>query len=201
MVFVKICGLRSEEHVDAAIEGGADAVGFVLTDSPRYIDVDSARSLVEHVAQRALTFAVVRDVSVEEAHRLANETGAEVVQVHGEFTPQQIEWLVAQGRPVVRAVPFSRADEGSLGEQYLLIDAPRAGSGEPWDYASMRDAALPKQWLLAGGLTPDTVADAIRASGAWGVDVSSGVEVAPGEKSSTLIRAFLDAAKSAHVAR
>lgn len=198
MVFTKICGLRTAEHVAAAIEAGADAVGFVLSPSPRFIEAAEVPALVETVAGRALTVAVFRDEPVDVVLRLAEQAGTAAIQVHGERDAQEIAALVASGRIVIRGVPAAdaaEADGGSLGEGHLLVDAPRPGSGESWDYASMAERPPHGEWLLAGGLTPQNVAAAIDASGAWGVDVSSGVETAPGVKSSALIREFLAAAK------
>lgn len=195
MVFTKICGLRAPEHVEVAIEAGADAVGFVLTASPRFIEADAARALVELVGARALTVAVLRDEPVDTVLDLARAAGVSAIQVHGERNRDDIAALAESGLPVIRAVPAERAAEPSLGEQYLLVDAPRPGSGEEWDYAAMAALTLDRPWLLAGGLHPGNVAAAIEASGAWGVDVSSGIEVAPGQKDSDLIRTFLAAAK------
>lgn len=194
MVFAKICGLRQPEHVLAAVDSGADAVGFVLTASPRFIDAADVPALVKLVDGRLLTVGVFRDEPVDEVLRLAGIAGVAAVQVHGHRTPDELTLLTASGLTVIRAVPAAEVDGDTMGEDLLLVDAPRPGSGEAWDYASMRDTRPAGDWLLAGGLTPDTVANAIVASGAWGVDVSSGVETAPGEKSTELIRAFLRAA-------
>ncbi len=196
-VFTKICGLRETRHIDAAIDGGADAVGFVLSPSPRFIEPAAVLPLVEHVAGRALTVAVFRDEPVERILPLVRESGVAAIQVHGERTREEIAALAATGLPVIRAVPGADAAGPSLGEQFLLVDAPRPGSGQVWDYSAMAGLGIGRPWLLAGGLTPGNVADAIRVSGAWGVDVSSGVETAPGRKSSALIRAFLAAARGA----
>lgn len=194
MVFTKICGLRQPEHVLAAIDAGADAVGFVVTASPRFIDAAEVPALVKLVDGRVLTVAVFRDEPVDEVLRLADIAGVAAVQVHGRRNADEIAQLTASGLTVIRAVSAAEVDGDSMGEDLLLVDAPRPGSGEAWDYAAMREARPASDWLLAGGLAPDTVAEAITASGAWGVDVSSGVETAPGEKSTELIRAFLRAA-------
>lgn len=197
MVFTKICGLREPRHLDAAIDAGADAVGFVLSPSPRFIEASAVRPLVEHVAARALTVAVFRDEPVEQILPLVRESGVAAIQVHGQRTRAEIQALAATGLPVIRAVPGAAAAGPSLGEQYLLVDAPRPGSGQSWDYSAMAGLGIDRPWLLAGGLTPQNVAEAIAASGAWGVDVSSGVETSPGRKSSALIREFLAAARGA----
>ena len=205
-MFVKICGLRTPEHVQSAIDAGADAVGFVLTpDSPRHIAADAAKSLVDVVDGRVMTVGVFRDETVDEIEQLAAASGVSAIQVHGTRSRAEISKLAQWSRVLIRAVSFDdpSLQEGSYGEDHLLIDAPRPGSGEAWDYAAMasvsgpgmQGSGLESRWLLAGGLTPSNVVEAIAAAQPWGVDVSSGVETAPGEKSSELIRAFVAAAK------
>lgn len=205
-MFVKICGLLTPEHVDAAIEAGADAVGFVLApDSPRSVTAEEARALVDHVNSRVMTVGVFRDETVDEIEQLAHATGVAAIQVHGHRSRAEISKLAMWDRVLIRAVAYDdpSLQEGSYGEDHLLIDAPRPGSGEPWDYSAvasvsgpgMDGSELDGRWLLAGGLTPSNVAAAIADAQPWGVDVSSGVETAPGQKSSELIRTFVAAAK------
>lgn len=194
MVFVKICGLREAEHVEVALAGGADAIGLVLTPSPRFITAAAARELVTVVAGRALTVGVFRGESVDEVERLATESGVAAVQLHGDYSRDDVARLATLGVKVIRAVPFTDSDD-ALGAELLLVDAPRAGSGEEWDYSVMTERTIPGRWLLAGGLTPANVAAAISAAKPWGVDVSSGVESSRGQKDSALISAFLAAAK------
>jgi phosphoribosylanthranilate isomerase len=194
MVFVKICGLRQPEHVEVALGAGADAIGFVLTESSRFVTAASARELVALVDQRAMTVGVFRGEPVDEIERLAGESGVACIQVHGEYSAEDVARLTRLGVPVIRAVSFTEPGD-QLGADMLLVDAPRAGSGQEWDYAVMAERGLTGRWLLAGGLTPGNVASAIAAAAPWGVDVSSGVESAPGQKDSTLIRAFLDRAR------
>jgi phosphoribosylanthranilate isomerase len=194
MVFVKICGLRQPEHVEAAIDAGADAIGFVLTESSRFVTAASARELVGVVDRRAMTVGVFRGEPVDEIERLAADSGVACIQVHGKYSADDLARLSSFGVPVIRAVSFTEPAE-QLGADMLLVDAPRAGSGEEWDYAVMAERGLTGHWLLAGGLTPGNVSSAIAAASPWGVDVSSGVETAPGQKDATLIRAFLAAVK------
>src|SRR5690554_5114945 len=194
MVFVKICGLRQPEHIDAAVDAGADAIGFVLTESTRYVDAASARALVAHLDGRALSVGVFRGESVAEIERLAGRSGVGCIQVHGHYSADDVARLGGLGVPVIRAVSFVEPGD-SLGADMLLVDAPRAGSGQEWDYAVMSERRLSGRWLLAGGLTPANVASAVAAASPWGVDVSSGVETLPGQKDPHLIRAFVTAAK------
>lgn len=194
MVFVKICGLREAEHVEAALAAGADAIGLVLTPSPRFVTTAEAQQLAAGVGGRALTVGVFRGEPVAEVERLANESGVAAVQLHGEYGAGDVARLSRLGLEVIRAVPFTGSDD-DLGAGLLLVDAPYAGSGEQWDYAVMAERALQGRWVLAGGLTPANVEAAVSAASPWGVDVSSGVESSRGKKDAALIRQFLAAAK------
>ncbi|TQL47009.1 phosphoribosylanthranilate isomerase [Homoserinimonas aerilata] len=197
-MFAKICGLREARHVTAAIDAGADAVGFVLTASPRFVTASEARELVGIADARALTVGVFRHETVDEVARLADASGVAAIQVHGKRTRAEMSKLEQIGRTLIRAVPFDDPSlEEDWGENLLLVDAPRPGSGEAWDYAAMSGLSEARgRWLLAGGLTAGNVAAAVTAAKPYGVDVSSGVETAPGVKSTELIRAFLAAAKA-----
>src|SRR5690554_1104710 len=186
MVWVKICGLREAGHVEVALEGGADAIGLVLTPSPRAVAAEAARELVEAVGGRALTVGVFRDESVDDVERLARESGVAAVQLHGEYSRGDVARLAGLGVSVIRAVPFTASGD-DLGAGMLLVDAPCAGSGEEWDYSVMAARGIPGHWLLAGGLTPANVAAAVSAASPWGVDVSSGVESSRGQKDAALI--------------
>ncbi|WHM40382.1 phosphoribosylanthranilate isomerase [Streptomyces sp. BPTC-684] len=196
-LFVKICGLRTERDVDAAVEAGADAVGFVFAASPRTVDTETARRLALRVPERVLTVGVFRGQPMDEVRRLTEESGIRAVQFHGDEGPEYYAALRAPGRTLIRAtaateVPVRR---GELDEDMLLLDAPDPGSGKPWNWASPGFTAPEGRWLLAGGLHPDNVHRAVEATGAWGVDVSSGVESERGVKSEGLIRAFVAAAR------
>ncbi|THA55780.1 phosphoribosylanthranilate isomerase [Streptomyces sp. A1136] len=193
--FVKICGLKTAHDVDVAVESGADAVGFVFAPgSPRTVDAATARELAARVPAGMLTVGVFRGQSVEEVGRLTRESGVRSVQLHGDEGPEYYEALRAEGRTLIRATAAAVAATGEYGEDLLLVDAPDPGSGKPWNWGSAEFTAPRGRWLLAGGLDPANVRAALRATGAWGVDVSSGVERERGVKSPELIRAFLAAA-------
>ncbi|MEV7414576.1 phosphoribosylanthranilate isomerase [Streptomyces sp. NPDC089919] len=192
--FVKICGLRTEHDVDVAVRDGADAVGFVFAASPRQTDAATARRLAERVPAHVLTVGVFRGQPVEEVRRLTEESGLRGVQLHGEEGPEFYEALRAPGRTLLRATSRAAARCGEYGEDLLLIDAPDPGSGKPWNWASPEFTPPAGRWLLAGGLTPANVHEALSVTGAWGADVSSGVESTRGVKDPTLITAFLRAA-------
>ncbi|GAT69887.1 phosphoribosylanthranilate isomerase [Planomonospora sphaerica] len=194
-VYVKICGLREPGHVAAAVEAGADAIGFVLTRSPRRITPEQARELAAAVPAHVLTVAVFAGEAPEEVRAAALESGVRAVQLHGAHPHGDFTALKDLGLTLVRA-GAAGADLrcGAFDEDLLIVDAPRPGSGEPWDWSAVRGRPEGR-WMLAGGLDPSNVARAIAEARPWGVDVSSGVEVAPGVKDSGLIREFVAAAR------
>lgn len=192
---MKICGLREPEHVTAAVEVGADAVGFVLTRSPRRITPALARELAAAVPPHVLTVAVFAGESTEEVRAVTAEAGVRAVQLHGDHPHADFVALKDLGVTLVRAgAAAGDLRCGAYDEDLLIVDAPRPGSGEPWDWAAVRGRPEGR-WMLAGGLDPSNVAGAVAAARPWGVDVSSGVEVAPGVKDSGLIRDFVAAAR------
>jgi phosphoribosylanthranilate isomerase len=138
---------------------------------------------------------VFKDMPVAEVRDIATASGLRAVQLHGDYPKEAFTEAADPTWRLIRAVSHSAPDlrVGAYGEDILLVDAPKAGSGESWDYQSV--AGISGQWLLAGGLTPDTVAEAQRTAGPWGVDVSSGVESSRGVKDAALIAQFVAAAK------
>lgn len=195
-MFVKLCGLRTEADVAVAVETGADAVGFVLTASPRQIDVDQAKRLVAEVPPHVLSIAVVRGIPAAEAGSLAAQAGAQALQLHGDYPREAFEEL--SGLRLVRATalgPDTDMRTGAFGEELLLIDSPVAGSGEQWDITRLAEHRPTGNWLLAGGLSPETVAGAISVARPWGVDVSSGIESSRGVKDHGRMREFVSAAR------
>ncbi|MEU4328960.1 phosphoribosylanthranilate isomerase [Nonomuraea dietziae] len=195
-MFVKICGLREPEHVEAAVEAGADAIGLVMTASPRRVTPSRAAELAALAPSHVLTVGVFMGEPVEEVRQAAQAAGVGAVQLHGRHPHTDFTALKDLGLTLVRAVAAD-ADlrTGAFDEDLLIVDAPRAGAGEPWDWTAVRGRPS-GNWLLAGGLDPGNVRQAIEAARPWGVDVSSGVEVARGVKDSALIRSFLRAARS-----
>ncbi|MEU8837903.1 phosphoribosylanthranilate isomerase [Streptomyces roseus] len=195
-LFVKICGLKTGHDVGAAVDAGADAVGFVFAPgSPRTVDAVTARALAAGVPDSVLTVGVFRGQPVEEVRRFAEESGVRGVQLHGDEGPEFYEALRAEGRTLLRATAEHVKRCGEYGEDLLLLDAPDPGSGKPWNWGSAEFTAPEGRWLLAGGLTPGNVREAVATTGAWGVDVSSGVERERGMKDPALIRSFIEAAR------
>ena len=197
-MFVKVCGLSTPESVQAAVHAGADAVGFVLTASPREVTPGQALDLLAHVPSGVQADGVFRHETVDEAVGLARQSGVEWIQLHGERTALDVKTAHDAGMKVIRAVTMSAAPDAftNRGEELLLIDAAVPGSGEAWDYASVLAKGLgDRVWLLAGGLDPLNVANAVKEAGAPGVDVSSGVESSRGVKDLAKVTAFVLAAK------
>lgn len=198
---MKVCGLRTIEDVTAAVSAGADAVGFVLTASPRQVDAEQARTLVASVPAGVLTVAVFRGEPADEVAETALAGGMAAVQLHGDYSVADYSKLRRFPLRLIRAATVNGRYSlrcGDLGEDLLLVDSPRPGSGETWDWAGWAKAGVQAEgnWLLAGGLRPDNVAQAIGALAPWGVDVSSGVERSRGVKDPALIHAFVSAAKA-----
>ncbi len=209
MADAKICGITSVEALDAAIEGGARFVGFVTySKSPRFLNVDKLRALAARARGRVETVLVT--VNADDAHLTAAVLAAEPdwIQLHGSETAQRaVEVRLFARRGIIKAVGVARRqDLGTITPfdpvvDMYLFDAQAPAGGQPggnalaFDWALMAGAKINRPWLLAGGLTPVNVKEAIRASGAGLVDVSSGVESAPGLKDPLLIAQFLAAAE------
>ncbi|MFI9003893.1 phosphoribosylanthranilate isomerase [Streptomyces sp. NPDC053541] len=204
-MFVKVCGLATTSDIDVAVAAGADAVGLVVSGtSVRGLAREQAAALARHARahtpERVLSVLVVNDTPASEAAELARALDVDALQLHGPAYGEAEFAAAARIFPRLwRATSLKERPDtrvGAYGEEVLLLDSPRAGSGARWDL-SLLDAARPEgPWLLAGGLAPDNVAEAVEHARPWGVDVSSGVESAPGVKDHALIRAFVTAAKA-----
>jgi phosphoribosylanthranilate isomerase len=195
-MFVKICGVSTPEGVQAAVRAGADAIGFVLSPSPRQVSADTARLLRQEVPPGTLAVAVFATTPAAAAREMALRAGADTIQLHGAYPAEAFE---GHDATLIRAVSFDAPDleTGAYGEDILLVDAPVPGRGDSWDYSMPVLRGLKGKWVLAGGLTPDNVTTAISLASPWGVDVSSGVESSRGVKDTVLIERFVQAAKSA----
>ncbi|MBS7792474.1 phosphoribosylanthranilate isomerase [Roseococcus sp. SDR] len=207
---VKICGVNTPEALAWAANAGADFVGFVFFPaSPRAVTPEQAGGIsasLEGGPRRVGLFVDPEDALLESALGAA---ALDVIQLHGEETPARVAAIRARfGVPVMKAIGIAtEADLAQIAEyapvaDRLLLDAkppPDAvlpgGNAAPFEWRLARLASIPRPWLLAGGLTPGNVAEAIAASGAPGVDVSSGVERARGVKDAGLIRDFIAAAR------
>ncbi len=215
MISVKICGLTSESDVEMAIEAGADLVGFVVVESsPRFVPFEKAQTLIQRAADLGAEPWVVATLGVPWLDRLVEETpeiGA--VQLHGKESPSALASFAKRHPlvPVIKALGVaSKRDLEEVGEfeaaDAFLFDAKppkgasrEGGHGRSFDWSILKGFRVQdhEDWTLSGGLTLENVAEAIRASGAHAVDVSSGVEKSPGVKDPVKVRAFIKAAKAA----
>lgn len=196
--FVKVCGLSTAQDVQVAVAHGADAIGFVLTSSVREISPQQAAELVKAIDEAIATVAVFRSEDIQTVLQRATQAGVSWVQLHGQRTQAEVATAHEAGFKVIRAVRRNDSQEqfADWGEDLLLIDASVPGSGESWDYAAVKDLAAGRHWLVAGGLSPQNVVEAVDTAGAWGADVSSGVESSRGIKDPKLIAEFIDAVKA-----
>jgi phosphoribosylanthranilate isomerase len=202
---IKICGIRAEEAALAAIEAGADAVGFVFVrSSPRYIEPEDAYAIMAGLSPLVSTVGVFMNQSLDAFCDVEEVCPTTYSQLHGAENEQLVR---SCGPGVIKAVRF---DPATIGEELarwdgvdevdaIMVDGPSAGSGEAFDWSLLASqcARLTKPLFLAGGLTPENVGDAIRAVRPYAVDVSSGVERERGVKDPELIDAFCEAVRRA----
>ena len=209
-VAVKICGVADGTGVDAVVDAGADFIGVVFFEkSPRYVDFGRAAELLEFVPRKIARVGLFVDPSDALLDRAMNHVRLDYLQLHGHETPERVEAIRLEfGLPVIKAVGVSGPADIDAARTYaeiadrLLFDAkPPADATRPggnalaFDWTLLKGLKLPCPWFLAGGLTPDNVAEAIALSGAKAVDVSSGVESSPGVKDPALVARFVKAAK------
>ncbi len=211
-VEVKICGVNSPAALAAAVEGGADYLGFnFYPPSPRYVTPEAAREIGSRAPESVTKVGVVVDLDDAALAAILARAPLDMLQLHGRESPERVAEIRARfGLPVMKTVRIAGADDVAAAEAYcsaadrLLFDAkpPKdmtgalpGGNALALDWRLLAGKAWPIPWLLAGGLDAENLAEAVRTSGARALDVSSGVEDAPGRKSPDKIRAFLTAAK------
>lgn len=209
---LKICGINSVESADAAIRAGADFAGLVFhPNSPRNLARAQAEALAARMRGRLRLVALFADAGDEEIGETARFVRPDFLQLHGSETPERVGALRSRfGIPVIKAVAIADASDVTNAAHYeiaadiILLDAKApdgamrpGGHGSAFDWQLLRGRNFSRPWLLAGGLNAENVARAIAACDAPGVDVSSGVEIAPGMKSPDMIASFAAAARSA----
>ena len=211
-VSVKICGLRTAEHLDVVAKAGARYAGFVFfSKSPRSVSIEQAQALAVAAPVGLAKVALVVNAEDDFLDKLTSQVPLDMLQLHGSETPQRVSAIKSRyGLPVMKAVGVAVASDLSALDTYgavadqLLVDAkpPKGGAlpggnGLSFDWELLKGRKYwTKPWMLAGGLTPENVANAIRLTGARQVDVSSGVETAPGKKDAALIENFIKSAKN-----
>ena len=209
---IKICGLRTPQALDAALDSGADLVGFVFfPPSPRHLGLEAARTLGQRTQGRAGKIALTVDANDDTLLDIIAALKPDMLQLHGSETPDRVVAVRTRfGLPVMKALPIAERKDLSPIRQYaqfvdrLIFDAraPKdatrpGGLGKPFDWALLKDIKAGVPFMLSGGLDADNVVEALRTTRAPGVDVSSGVERTPGEKDPDKIRAFIRAARMA----
>jgi phosphoribosylanthranilate isomerase len=208
---VKICGLSSAPTLEAALDAGADMVGFVFFDpSPRNLSPAEARSLAGEVRGRAQKVALTVNADDATLERIVDALAPDILQLHGKEPPERVGAIRARfGIPVMKAIGIASRADLEKGNVYaavadmLLFDAKPApeavlpgGNGQVFDWSILRGFAAGRPWMLSGGLESGNVGEALTATGARAVDVSSGVESAPGMKDPARIAAFITAVRA-----
>ncbi len=211
-LLIKICGLSTADTLDAALDAGADMVGFVFfPPSPRHLSLERARELGARVDGRALKVALSVDADDATLAASIEALGPDILQLHGKEMPERVADVRRRfGLPVMKALGVSEAADLAAIDRYVgaadrvLLDAkPPKGATRPggnakaFDWRILAGAAIKTPWMLSGGLDPANVAEAIAITGAPGIDVSSGVESAPGVKDRGLITDFVRRARAA----
>lgn len=196
---MKICGITNEDDALLAVAMGADAIGFVFAPSTRQIAPQVAYDISRRLPTEILTVGVFRDELPSRVIDIAHKSGVKAVQLHGRETAAQTTEIAQQIRWVIKA--FGAGDDNlpsadTYGTDLILLDAPDPGSGKVFDWSLAGDAPDSVRLILAGGLTPDNVAAAVEEVQPWGVDVSSGVERAPGKKDPIAVKRFIENARA-----
>ena len=210
-VRVKLCGLTTQGDIDAAATAGAAYIGLVFFDkSPRNVSIETARSMALHAPIGLAKVALVVNADDATLDRITASVPLDMLQLHGSETPDRVAAVKARyGLPVMKALGIASRADVARAQLYsgvadqLLLDAKPAegetlpgGNGLSFDWRLLEGESWSVTWMLAGGLTPDNVAEAVRCSGAQQVDVSSGIETAPGQKSAALMAKFVTEANS-----
>ncbi|HEY0329079.1 MAG TPA: phosphoribosylanthranilate isomerase [Rhodopseudomonas sp.] len=208
---VKICGLSTRATLDAALTAGADMVGLVFFPaSPRHVGLDRARELGDATGDRAAKVALTVDADDALLEAVIAALRPDILQLHGRESPARVAAIRRRfGVPVMKALGVAVAadlaplsDYAAVADRILFDARPPKGATRPgglgaaFDWRLLQGLDLARPLMVSGGLTADNVAEAVRITGAGGVDISSGVETAPGVKDPELIRAFIRAARA-----
>ncbi|HEX2851184.1 MAG TPA: phosphoribosylanthranilate isomerase [Acidimicrobiales bacterium] len=199
-MFVKICGITSEEDALLAVACGADAVGFIFAPSRRQISPVTAGDIVKRLPTDVLTVGVFRDESPKRVVETVQAAGLRAAQLSGHEAPEDTAWVRERIPFVIKGFAAGGAGVAEAARHradVILLDNAEPGSGRLFDWRLASDVPKNARLLLAGGLTPDNVAEAVVHVRPWGVDVATGVESTPGRKDARKVRAFVAAAKAA----
>ncbi|MBA3287449.1 MAG: phosphoribosylanthranilate isomerase [Acidimicrobiia bacterium] len=199
-MFVKICGVTNEDDALLAVAMGADAVGFIFAPSPRQVAPQPVYDITRRLPPEILTVGVFRDEHPRRVVELAHRAGVKAVQLHGNETHEVVAEVATSIKWVIKAYPAGSpkvAEAGSLATDLILLDAEAPGSGHLFDWSLVGEVPEGMRLILAGGLDPDNVADAVRTVEPWGVDVATGVERSPGRKDAMKVKRFIERARAA----
>src|SRR5688500_12293730 len=201
-MFVKLCGVTNEDDALLAVAMGADALGFVFAPSPRQVHPEVVRDILKRLPHDTLTIGVFRNETPERVVEIVSRTGLKGCQLHGGETEEDLRLVRLRVPFVIQALPagdprLAGAGVGPDAADVVLIDSPQPGSGAVFDWSLAEGAPDGVRLLLAGGLDPDNVAQAIRKVRPWGVDSASGTEASPGKKDATKVRLFVARAREA----
>jgi phosphoribosylanthranilate isomerase len=204
-MFVKVCGVTNEDDALLAVAMGADAVGFVFAPSPRQVHPEVVRDIVKRLPPEIITFGVFRNETPERVIDVVGRTGLKGAQLHGGETAEDLRLVRLRVPFVIQALPagdarLAAAGTGPESADVVLVDSDTPGSGEVFDWSLAEGAPDGVRLLLAGGLDPDNVEQAIRQVRPWGVDAASGLEASPGRKDATKVRLFIARARAAEKA-
>lgn len=205
-MFVKICGITREPDALLAVAMGADAVGFnFVSGSRRQIAPVVARDIVRRLPPEILTVGIFKDEVPARVVDIVHQAGLRAAQLHGHESPEDTAYVKGHVSVVLKALTAGDpkvATADAYGADAVMLDAAGGGSGRTFDWSLTRELPASCRLVLAGGLTPDNVAEAIAAVRPWGVDVASGVESdrgEPGQKDPRKLKAFVERAKKAAV--
>jgi len=199
-MFVKVCGITNEDDALFAVAMGADALGFIFAPSPRQVAPQQVFDITRRLPPEILTVGVFRDEHPSRVIKLVHQAGVKAAQLHGNETPAQAIEVAANVRWMIKAFAAGSpqlANADQYGTDLILVDAPSPGSGRVFNWDLAAEAPDGVRVILAGGLTPDNVAEAIGVVEPWGVDVSTGVESVPGRKDALKVKRFIDNARAA----
>lgn len=197
---VKLCGLKEEQSLQAAIKENCDFIGFIFYEkSPRFIALDAAAILAKKIPQTISKVAVVVDVTMEFLHEISQKLSPEFFQFHGS---ESVEFLqqVKKNFPQIKIIKAFRIESGSDLEKIknfeniadlFLLDGKNPGSGKKFDWKILQSFPLPKNWILSGGLNAENIEEALATTKATMIDISSGIEEITGQKSPKLIAEFM----------
>jgi phosphoribosylanthranilate isomerase len=199
-MFVKICGITSEDDALLAVAMGADAVGFVFAPSVRQVPVQKVYDITRRLPPEIMTVGVFRDEHPKRVVEIVHKSGVKGAQLHGNESNDTVAEVAKAVGFVVKAFAAGSpriSQSASLATNTILIDGSTPGSGHLFDWSLVGEIPEGMRMILAGGLDPDNIADAVQTVTPWGVDVSTGVESAPGKKDALKVKRFIERARNA----